>query len=301
MSWFFYAVMARLFWAGCNLSDHYVTRRMEGAAPFTMVVAICLFIFPIMAALAVFYRLPVLPPGQEMIWIVAGAAISLLGTIPYLAALRRDEAYNITPLFEFTPVFVMILGFALLGENMGVLKFLLGAGCIAAGFFFLWDFERGHIRTKTLALMIGSALCYAVFQIIIRHRIETIDAYDFFFWLYLSIGVLSVVAGIFTGDLAKTFHAYRAQKHRLAIPSFATEAMSTVANFCIIVAMATAPTAGHVAALSGLQPVFVFTLSQILSYTMPGHYPRLGWTRDVQIKLALLAVMIACAAGLKLL
>lgn len=301
MNWFVMAIVARALWAGCNITDHYVAKHFSGKSAFSVSLFQEWMAIPPLVLVILVCGMPDIPGRDALLWLGLGGLLGLCGSLPYFAALRRDEAQNLTALFEMVPVFVMLLAFLLLGETMTPLHLMLGLGCIAFGFLFTWDWEKNHLKTTTLLLMLCSSFLYGCYQLSMRASSLQAEPYDLFILLFIgTIGVSTLVSFFIPGCLRETIQGLKQASPKLLGTTLFTQILNLIANFAIIKAYAGAPAAGLVAALSGAQPVFAFLFAHIVSYTAPGHYNKFVWNRDLQIKLVLLAGMIACAAGLRL-
>lgn len=301
MSWFVMAVLARFLWAWCNVADHYVARHFKGKSALSVALFGEWITIPLLLCLIAAFGVPEMPPRAALLWVGLGALFSLGGIFPYLAALRRDEAQNIVPLFELTPVCVMLFAFTLFGEVMTPMQTLFAAGCVIGGFFFLWDFERSELKTGTFILMLVSSAMFAACQLTMRDLAETIPAHDVVILLFTGTVLMSLVLSLFAPSVLKgAFEGLRRANGKILAAAFTAQSLGILANLAIIYAYVNAPLAGQVAALSGVQPIFAFMIAHIVSYTAPGHYNKLVWNKDLKIKMALLALIVLCSAGLKL-
>lgn len=301
MDWFFYAALARLLWASSGLAAHYMNRHFRGKSMFSPVILAHGFLLPCLVLTALIAGVPALPPTEILFWIVAGAAFFLLGQPFYHQAMQKDRAQNITPLFEMTPVCVIFLGLILLDESMTSLQAILGFGAIVCSFLFAWDFEKGELKRTTFLLMLMTCLCYGSGQIVLRHVTTSVDPYAVLFYTFVATFVFAgIVALCLPRASGDAWQAVRTQKADVLVPAFLSEGISFLGASCLIYAYATGPTAGHVAVLSALQPVFVFLLAPFAARLMPHHFNPLVFNRDFGFKMILLVVLLACTMGLRL-
>jgi drug/metabolite transporter (DMT)-like permease len=297
MSWLALAIITRFFWAGCNVIDQYVSRYFGEDGIFSVVIIdnmTAMISLPVLFVLAG-HGLALAPAA--LLLTVAGAVLSMVAIFPYMRAMQIDDAHNVAPLFELTPVFVMILAWALLGETMSLRQSAGALMIIASGFSFTWDFNHNHLKKKTLALMAAASLMYAVCQLTMRHVTQSEDPYGVAFYFTAGTVATGIVLALRRRQCAAAVvAAIRQSRGKILALTALDEAFSRLAFIGLLWAYAKAPTAGHVAAFSGTQPVFVFMLALVLGHVRPLHYKKLVWDRDMKVKMLLLPVMLIGAA-----
>jgi|SRR3989344_6066592 len=111
--------------------------------------------------------------------IISGFFINI-SLLPYYKALSKDETSRIVPLFQSIPVFVLILGYIFLGEEL-TMKQYLGATLIILASFIISMKEPGYkiFRLRpSLWLMLLSCFLYAVGIICFKFGLKEIPFFQ---------------------------------------------------------------------------------------------------------------------------
>jgi hypothetical protein len=77
-------------------------------------------------------------------------------------------------------------------------------------------------------------------------------------------------------------------KGKTAILALSTNTLDILALGTLLLAFRYAPTLGHVAALSGIQPLFSLGLAVPLAKFFPSHFEKIAFDRQLMIKMALI-------------
>lgn len=273
--------------------DQHLSRYFGQGSTLSVALLQNMMALPSLLIMMMIAGVPAYPGLASLLWIGTGAAVSMLALIPYLRALQIDEARNTSPLFEFTPVFVMLMAWAVLGETMTVHQMAGALIVISCGFLFVWDFNHNRIKRQTLLLMLASSFLYAFNQLAMRYVSQDMNPWDvaifFSAGCFISGIILSVCQPQAVQNLVK---GVRKGKGVLMAMAVFEETLSRVAFVCLVYAFALAPTAGHVAALSAVHPVFVMILAMIIGSFSHHHFPKVSWDRDTKIKCVLLAGIV---------
>lgn len=186
MPWIFYALAAPFVWSIVNFLDKFLVEK-KIRDPFTLSVLVG-FLYLIIGILIFIYSGFKILPYQETILAVSSGFLIVAYLLPYFKALMLEDTSRIAPLFEITPIFVLIIAFFLLGETVTVRQFL-AFPLITGGAFILGSkkIDLGLFKLRyALWLMILSDLLYAILNIFFRRVTYTAD-----FWIataYQGIG-----------------------------------------------------------------------------------------------------------------
>jgi len=291
--WLFAALASRILWSGCGATDQVLTRMHVQSRVFSVLVLNLCTYLPF-GAVAYFLSAGIQWDMQTMLWCVGGQWIALVAVAPYYHCVQHEQSYNIIPYFEFTPVFLMLMAAAFLGETLAPLQILGAAIVILCGFAFSWDFAHGRIKRNILAWMCLSSLCYAFFQMCLKKAGTVEDAFAVAFYITVSEGVTGFIALFFLPRVRQSIMAtMRASKGRSLHLSMLTSGLAFMGLVSITYAFQQAPTAGHVAALSGTQPFFAFALAVMLGRLLPGHFETIRLSRETKLKFFLIAGIFA--------
>ena len=118
-----------------SLADLSTKRCFGDLSPYAMALVRWLFPLPFLAALGIF--LP-WPPLDSTFWLAGAAALplELLAAFIYMKVLKICHLSLCLPLLAFTPVFLILTGWLLLGEALGFIG-LAGIALVAGGSYFL--------------------------------------------------------------------------------------------------------------------------------------------------------------------
>jgi len=297
--WIVLALMVRLLWAGTNATDQILSRIHPRHKTLAALVLQFTCYVPCAAVAWAFAGSFVL--STELVLYCAVAVVAgIAGMIPYLVILQGEESYNVVPYLELTPVFFIALAYIANGEVLAPIQLAGAVIVILSGFLFSWDFENTHFKVKPLIYLSASSLCWAGFQ----YAMSRAQAIAGGVWpvLALQYTLASIIGlALFTifGDVRKTVvETLVATKGRSSFPALLTSVLEVAANGCLLLAFRYAPTPDHVAALSGVQPLFSFALALPLARLFPRHFSKM--TLDQQA-LAKLTLIISIGFGVYLL
>lgn len=289
MIWLFFALFSRFLWAACNAAEQVMNRTHKDSAVSASFVLFLGLQLPLGIVVLSLTGFDVRENMGLLYWLVPGAILNMLAYVPFYKCLQTDDAHSVVPFFEFTPVFLVVLSYIFLQETLMPFQMLGGALVILCGFFFSWDFRHGHVRVRTLILMMLAAFMFSVFQFCLRKVSDEASVWEVSGLCLVLIGIIGCGFFIFNG------------KARRSIVSTARStggkniAIAALANFfafagtvCLIAAFQTAPTTGHVAALSGSQPFFSFFLAVVLSKIWGNHFQPVLFDKETNIKLGLI-------------
>ncbi|MDR3450669.1 MAG: EamA family transporter [Alphaproteobacteria bacterium] len=291
--WLLFALLARLFWAGTNATDQILSRIHPKHATMAAIILGYLCYLPFAGAILVFAP-PFAVTLPYILYCMGGAFCSAVACVPYFRVLQRHEAYDTTPYFELTPVFLIGLSFLLKGEVLDAAQLAGAAIVIVSGFLFSWDFERGHFRLRILAQLSLSCLMWA-FYLYCMSQAEALagvwGATLGFYTCLIGVGfALLLIYRDVSQVIVATFTASKGVSLGLALGTTILEFLGLCS---LLLAFHYAPTIGHVAALSGTQPVFSFLLAVVLGKCCSAHYAKMTVDHAMAAKLFL----IACIAG----
>jgi len=125
MTWFLLPLLAAALWAVTNHIDKYLLGRYFKSGGIGALV-----IFSSLAGVIVLPLITVFHPDVFsikpllLLLILGNGFLYQLGLLPYLYALQKDEASIVVPLFQITPIFSYILGYAVLGETLTMQQFI---------------------------------------------------------------------------------------------------------------------------------------------------------------------------------
>lgn len=190
--------------------------------------------------------------------------------IPFFKALSIEETSRVVPLFQFIPIFVLLLSFIFLHEQISG-KQLIGFFVIFAGAFLLSAQKLdGKILKprKAFWYMLFSSFLYSLTPILFKFVVVHTDFWTAFFYQAIGGGLGAATLFIYT-PYRKSFF-----KENLKLP-IKTWSIMTVNQTATIVAELSASFAFSIAPVAlvsivaGTQPLFTLVFAILLSKFLP--------------------------------
>ena len=288
--WVFFALLASLVWAAGSLIDKYVLVKWV-RNPYVPVIVMVLMGF--IAALAVFFirGFSALSYLNILLAFAAGF-LYVIVAILYFKAVKTEEISRIIPLFNLSPMFVLILAAVFLGEVFTPLKYL-GIFLLIIGAALISSRNILKIRPgKTFWLIVLASFITAINLVIGKYLLGFADFWTIF--SYTMIGEFIAIIPI----LALNFHdlAATAKEHgRKPIMTMSFNETLTVAARLLTL---TAMSVGYVVlveALESLHAFFVLLFAVILSVFWPKILKEEIGRGTVLLKLLAIILMFAGA------
>lgn len=264
--WFLFALLHVFFLALVNYIDEYLTRNNK--LPKTtnihtkiggLLLISTLFCFFGAAVLFMFLG-NVIIPGPSLMLSILSAIPMVITFALYFYLLTLYPVYQVLPLFQLTSIWLLIIeisfgGVVTLLGLTGILIMILGAYLLDAGTFKL------QAPTKLILIAIPSTMPWAVTLIIIRIASESAPSPLITFWQLIGGGLLGIILFFFVKTYRQglLFRIRKQGKNFLGF-SFLNESLSQTSYFFGNFAVALAPVATYVSAMSGVQSIFLLTL-----------------------------------------
>ncbi len=300
-NWILFAILARFFMAATNVIDQYIARVFGNRRIVSAIVLQNVMAGLTVILIPIFFGLPPAIDGSALMWINLGVICYLCALYPYLKALQIDEARNVVPLFELTPILMMVFAFFLFGELMTTTQTILAIALVGAGFLFMWDFKEGKFKGKTFMLMMISAALMSLFFLSMRFTAQIYDPITILWLIDTGLFVSGLVMTIvYPRAIGNIKLAIASTRGKIILLELLNGALIRIISLCMIVALAAAPSTGLVAAFSGTQPVFVFLFALLAMKFSASHFKSFILDRDTKIKIVLLGVIVALSATIYL-
>lgn len=207
---------------------------------------------------------------QSISVIVISGFVTILCVLAYYKALFSDETSRVAPLFQFSPIFALIMSFLLLGEQL-LLKQYLGSFIIIIGSFVLslegFDLKIFKLR-PAFWLMLMSSFFYAASVVLYKFAVNEIP-----FWHTLPYEGLGMIIGALAvfiyGNNRKIFFKETSplKKKAYLLIGF-NESIYITGRYTSYFALSLIP-ASIANILFGLHPFFVLICGIILSVWFP--------------------------------
>lgn len=207
---------------------------------------------------------------KSLLIILSSGFLTTIYLLPYYKALSLDETSYVIPLFQFYPIFVLILSLVFLNESLSKIQY---TGCIIiilAGFLLsVKKLNRKIFKLrKSFFYIVLSSFLFALAQVLYKFGVREIP-----FWNSLpyegfgiAIGALSIV--LYKNNLKKFKNETKRFKKRVFIFMTVNELVYIIARYTGYFAISLI-SVGIVSVLAGLQSLFVLLYGIILSLWFP--------------------------------
>src|SRR6266404_1298409 len=112
MNWFLIALLAPALWSVTNHIDKYViSKYFKGGSVGAAILFTCFISLIFIPLSFLFDRNIFAIPLKYILLISFNGSLYVLGLLPYILALNKDEASIVVPLFQTIPIFTYVLGF----------------------------------------------------------------------------------------------------------------------------------------------------------------------------------------------
>ena len=288
--WLF-SLLVPLCLAVSNVIDNYVLHtRLNDPISYDIISA--WFVVPVAVGVFLAWRVSL----SFEAWFVGtaiGFAFAFLFVL-YNYAMMKEQGTNVVSLIYTSPLFVAILAFVFLGEELSITSYVGILFLILSAFLVLYK----RIDSKNVAL--GIILVYAFFSAVARvaskSALGEVDVWSYFFWFLVGeIGGTAILAAIRPRRLAS---AVRKVDARLFLLIAGTTAFSTL-GFILLYSAFSFGSVVLASGLSAIQPSVVLLYSAILLRIHPGTIPPervTGWWAGLRKISAVVLIMMGVLA-----
>jgi drug/metabolite transporter (DMT)-like permease len=217
----------------------------------------------------------------------------LLGFWFYSKALMVEEISRITPLFQFIPIFVVLLSAIFLNEILSAQRYFGVAIIIIASILISYrNSTSGKSLSSALKFMIPFSVVLAVHSILEKFLLSYIDYWSVFFWNILGsfCGVLFLLT--FSKPRREFTEAVSVVGKRAFLVVFVGEGVYFLGTICWLIA-ASMGYVSLVSAFAGLQHFFVFIYVLLSSLFVPQHLKEEMTRGVIALKISAIALMFA--------
>lgn len=207
---------------------------------------------------------------KSLLIILSSGFLTTIYLLPYYKALSLDETSYVIPLFQFYPIFVLILSFVFLNESLSKMQYL---GCIIivlAGF--LLSVEKLNRKIfklrKSFFYIVLSSLLFAVAQVLYKFGVQEIPFWNTLPYEGLGIALGALCITVYKNNFKKLKNETKRFKGKVFIFMTVNELVYILARYTGYFAISII-SVGMVSILAGLQPLFVLIYGIILSLWFP--------------------------------
>jgi drug/metabolite transporter (DMT)-like permease len=294
---FLIALAAQILWTCSSYIDrHLVEKRFLSASTGALMLYTAGLAAVVVPVLAAFRPEALHIPASAAAVTVGSGIFTYFGLVIYLYAIKKDDAATVVPLFQMTPVLVLIMSAFIPSERLGVGQ-AVGAVVVVLGAMALSFDHHGRRRLKLglLKLVLAASLLYAFSIVMFKLTAIETDYWASILWYYVGLAL----SGIFTFAFSRPFRqAFLDSMRRNSASTFGlmtfNETINLVAEFLYHFALVLAPL-GLIAVTSGLRPLLMLVIGAILTRVFPNFISdRFAW-RDLRHKA--LPIIAICAGA----
>lgn len=268
MNWFFFAIANPFLAAIDSLGEKLlVDKHVKDAIVIVFNEGLIFFLFGL--SILLWHSLAYLSFLQISALLLSGM-LFLYYLIPYFKALSKEETSRVIPLFQFIPIFVLILSYIFLHETISG-KQLIGFFIIFAGAFLL-SAEKvdGKIfkPRKAFWYMLFSSFLYALTPILFKFVVVNTDFWTAFFYQAMGAGLGALTLFFYTPYRKSFFTENLKLPSKTWVIMTGNQSITIIAELSASLAFSLAPVA-LVSVITGTQPLFTLIFAIIVSKFFP--------------------------------
>jgi len=273
MNWFLIALIPPAIWSATNHFDKYlISKYFKGGGVGALMMFSSIIGVFILGVIAIIHPEVLGYPLAKGLFIALNGFVYLLATLPYLYALRKDEASIAVPMFQMIPVFTYFLAWLILGETLsgsqllGGILIILGAVIISLE---LSKVNKISIKKEVLFLMTISSIFFSLNFIFFKYFAINASFWVTSFWEYVGFAVFSFFLFVFIKKYRDEFvSVIKANKVTVLTLNGINEILNIIAKLAFNFASLLTPIA-LTWVVDGFQPFFVLLYGVILTLFFP--------------------------------
>jgi drug/metabolite transporter (DMT)-like permease len=274
MLWLAFALLGPISWAASTHIDKYLVEKYFKNSE-TAVLMVFTAIVGLLALPLIWYFDPAVADisGADAAIVAVSGAMYMGAMLFYLRAVQSEEASVVAPLFQFSTVFTLLLGYLLLHEVLSWLQ-LGGVALILAGALAVSMRGRAFLRQFNLRLVLLMAAATAILALsTVRFKYFAVETgfWTTTFWMFIGEAVFG--AGILAVPhcFREFIDLFRRSPGPVMGVNAANELINLGGGLAVRFASLLAPVA-LVSAVSSTTTLFVFLFGVLLTE----FFPRLG-------------------------
>lgn len=307
MHWLFYALLSPVFYALTNHLDKFIIEKyLKGDEGDDSAGSLVLFtsLFGILVLpVAYLFDSAIFSLGSYNIALLIFTGILYLGALwLYLHALIDEEASNVVPFWQTSPIFGFVFAYIILGETLSILEGFAALFIILGGALLSleWD-DRGKIsiKWKLAGTMLLSSLFFGLNDVLFKNVAFDASFAVSIFWTYVGFGLMGLFIYCINSRYRHEFHdLFKHEGPTVMGLNISGELLAIAGDTMIRFATLLAPVALVAAVSDGSQPLMVLTLGIVLTWLIPGIIFETINKKEMTKKLGAIALMAVGAAFL---
>jgi uncharacterized membrane protein len=290
MEWLVFALLCPAFWGLNNVFYKFLmTKKFRGYFSMLSFMGLVDVIFAVIVCLVN----PVSFIFPTVLFAMAVGLFPLLAFWFYSKALMIEEISRITPLFQFIPIFVVLLSVVFLNEILSVQRYFGVAIIVIASILISYRSSKsGKSLSSALKFMIPFSVVLAVHATLEKFLLTHIDYWSLFFWNILGAfcGILFLLT--FSKPRREFTDAVTAVGKKAFFVVLVGEGVYFLGTICWLIA-ASMGYVSLVSAFAGLQHFFVFIYVLLSSLFVPNLLKEETSRGVIALKVSAIALMFA--------
>lgn len=272
MNWFLIALIGPVLYAIANHTDKYlISKYLKNGEVGALLIFSSIFSIVVLPFIGFIYPNVFAVSIYTGLILVINGILIIFATLLYFYAMHKDEASIVVAFYQTIPIFGLILGYFLLGEETTLIKIVASMIIILGASILSFDISLEKIRFKkeVVFLMLGASLFYAINAVVFK-----LVAIDEGFWPSIFWGLVGkTIIGIFfllfiTSYRQQFFSLIQENKFSVTGINFFNETIAIVAEGVSQYASLLAPVF-LVLLVNSAQPFFVLVIGIILTIFSP--------------------------------
>ena len=284
------ALLSPLIWAGSQILDSHVSNNLfrKNSSVIFYLGLTNLLVLPFIVWWG---GADVLTFPKEVWWIIAlSAALEVGYQIPYFLALKRMDVSIIAAMFSFGRIFMPVLAYYIVGEELSLIQYI-GFFVIIAATMVLNLKRTDRLRLDiSFYLMLSASFMTVLGSVISKKALDDMNwlSFSFYYILVSDVFMLSMLLiPKFRKEIASDFHIFK-RKFKLLV---FMEVLDRSASLTSMLALSLLPVVVK-SALGSTQPIFVLMYGYILYYFFGSRFKENLTRSELVKKLICFAVII---------
>ncbi len=269
MTWILLSIGAFFVWAVGNILGKIIITKIAKHP------LVYLVIFNVIMGIITLLILPFkgiyLPETKILIYSIISGIIYVFAVMPYMYAIKNEEVSRVVPLWQFIPLFTLILATIFLNETLSFYSYIAFILLVTGGLLISAKKLKGLFSLRhAFYLMLGSSFLFAAMDIINKYVFSNSEYFNSFIIMRLTAFVVALTL-LFYKD---TFIEFKNTISQLTVKKTSVLLTSEILDYVGMVLYSLALSIGPVIIISsmhGFQPLFVLIFAIIVSIFAPHH------------------------------
>lgn len=207
---------------------------------------------------------------KSLVIILSSGFLTSIYLLPYYKALSIDETSRIIPLFQFYPIFVLLLSFIFLQEELSFVQYIGSALIIGAGYLLsIEKLEKNIFKLrKSFFYMMLSSFIFASAQVLYKFGVEEVPFLNTLPYEGFGIALGAICIALYKNNFKKFKKETKQFKKEVFFFMGVNECFYLLSRYTGYFAISLI-SVGIVSVLGGVQPFFVLIYGIILSVWFP--------------------------------